>query len=191
MFDDYKKIIHSINNEYLGHYKTVILQKYISNPYLIAKRKFDFRVYSLLTYQYTPGVCPTRTLRGYFYEEGYLRTSCKEFTLKGIDNKYVHLTNDAVQKYSKDYGKFENGNKVSYEDFRALVLKDKNVDFNETILPQMKQRIKEVFEASGPKLIGEVRTDYNGFEFMGFDFMLDDNLQLTLLECNTNPCLET
>lgn len=191
MFDDYKKIIHSINNEYVGNYKTVILQKYISNPYLISKRKFDFRVYSLLTYQYTPGVCPTRILRGYFYEEGYLRTSCKEFTLKGIDNKYVHLTNDAVQKYSKDYGKFENGNKVSYEDFRALVLKDKNVDFNETILPQMKQRIKEVFEASGPKLIGEVRTDYNGFEFMGFDFMLDDNLQLTLLECNTNPCLET
>jgi hypothetical protein len=89
-------------------------------------------VYGLLTYycQPLPGTPQNaeggntnafRVLRGYFYEEGYLRTSCKEFTLKNVDNKYVHLTNDAVQKYSQDYGKFENGNKVSYEDFRLLL----------------------------------------------------------------------
>lgn len=122
-------MIRMINHDYINTYKTVILQRYIPNPYLISKRKFDFRVYGLLTYMYQP--LPSspkdmdegrpnamRLLRGYFYEEGYLRTSCKEFTLKNVDNKYVHLTNDAVQKYSQDYGKFENGNKVSYEDFR-------------------------------------------------------------------------
>jgi tubulin monoglycylase TTLL3/8 len=48
-----------------------------------------------------------------------------------------------------------------------------------------------VFEAAGPNLIGEIRPDYNGFEFMGFDFMLDQNMKLYLIECNTNPCLET
>jgi len=42
----------------------------------------------------------TQTLRAFYYDEGYLRTSCKEFSLKKIDSKYVHLTNDAVQKYS-------------------------------------------------------------------------------------------
>jgi tubulin--tyrosine ligase len=26
---------------------------------------------------------------------------------------------------------------------------------------------------------------------MGFDFMLDEDLNLTLIEVNTNPCLET
>lgn len=71
------------------------------------------------------------------------------------------------------------------------MLKEKNIDFNETVLPQIKQRIKEVFEASGQSLIGEIRWDYNGFELMGFDFMLDDDLKLYLIECNTNPCLET
>jgi tubulin--tyrosine ligase len=35
-------------------------------------------------------------IRGYFYNEGYLRTSCKEFSLKNIDSRYIHLTNDAV-----------------------------------------------------------------------------------------------
>ncbi len=36
------------------------------------------------------------TMRGYFYEDGYLRTSCKEFTLENFTNKYIHLTNDAI-----------------------------------------------------------------------------------------------
>jgi tubulin--tyrosine ligase len=29
----------------------------------------------------------------------------------------IHLTNDAVQKKSEEYGKFENGNKISYSEF--------------------------------------------------------------------------
>jgi len=31
------------------------------------------------------------------------------------------LTNDAVQKKSEDYGKYENGNKVSYTDFQKYL----------------------------------------------------------------------
>lgn len=111
IFNDTRKMVRMINHEYINTYKTVILQRYIPNPYLIAKRKFDFRVYALLTYFYQPlpgspkdqsedRPAAMRLLRGYFYEEGYLRTSCKEFSLKNVDNKYVHLTNDAVQKYS-------------------------------------------------------------------------------------------
>lgn len=29
----------------------------------------------------------------------------------------IHLTNDAIQKKGDDYGKYENGNKVSFTDF--------------------------------------------------------------------------
>ena len=56
-------------------------------------------------------------LKGYFYEDCYIRTSCKEFDISNLDNKYIHLTNDAVQKNSQDYGKYENGNKMSLHDF--------------------------------------------------------------------------
>jgi len=56
-------------------------------------------------------------MTGYWYEEGYIRTSCKEFTLANLSNRMIHLTNDAVQKKSEDYGKFEPGNKLSYLDF--------------------------------------------------------------------------
>lgn len=33
-------------------------------------------------------------------------------------NKFVHLTNDAIQSRSSDYGKFQEGNKVSWKNFQ-------------------------------------------------------------------------
>jgi tubulin--tyrosine ligase len=65
------------------------------------------RVYGMLTSVYG-------SVKGYFFEDGYLRTSSKEFSLSNMKNKFIHLTNDAIQKKSEDYGKFENGNKLSY-----------------------------------------------------------------------------
>ena len=71
--------------------------KYIENPFLVHKRKLDIRVFAMLTYvsnfEKLEG-----TLRGWFYEEGYIRTSCKEFSMSQGDNPYIHLTNDAIQK---------------------------------------------------------------------------------------------
>ena len=59
----------------------------------------------------------------------------------------------------------------------------------------------DVFKAAGsslyipPNATRDVMSNggvlYNGFELMGFDFMLDDDLNLTIIEVNTNPCLET
>jgi len=53
-------------------------------------------------------------LQGYWYSEGYLRTSSREFNTKNVSNKFIHLTNDAVQKKLEDYGRYESGNKLSY-----------------------------------------------------------------------------
>ena len=86
--------------------KTYIVQKYIEKPLLYHKRKFDIRCYLLLT-----------TINGvhkaYWYQDGYIRTSSTEYSLHNLQNKMIHLTNDAVQKNSDDYGKYENGNKVT------------------------------------------------------------------------------
>jgi hypothetical protein len=51
-------------------------------------------------------------LQAYWYTDGYLRTACREYNTKNVTSKLVHLTNDAIQKRSEDYGKFESGNKV-------------------------------------------------------------------------------
>lgn len=57
----------------------------------------------------------------YWYQEGYIRTSSIEFSIKNLSNKMVHLTNDAVQKKGDNYGKFEKGNKVSFEEFSKFI----------------------------------------------------------------------
>jgi len=76
---------------------------------LYNKRKFDIRCYMLLTSQ-------NGVFKGYWYADGYIRTSSKEFTTKSL-NKYIHLTNDAVQSKDDDYGKYESGNKISFIEF--------------------------------------------------------------------------
>lgn len=193
VLDKFNKIQEAIVHEFTTgpkQYRTCILQRYIEKPLLVYRRKFDIRVFALLTYisnfEKSEG-----TLRGWYYEEGYIRTSSKEFSMSCGDNQFVHLTNDAVQKQSQDYGKYEAGNKISYSDFDKILLKERQTSFYNKIIPQIKKRVQDVFKGAGKKLVGEIRTDYNGFEWLGFDFMLDEQLKLTLIEVNTNPCLET
>jgi tubulin--tyrosine ligase len=61
--------------------------------------------------------CINSLTKAYFYKDGYLRTSSKEFNLGSLDNRTIHLTNDAIQEKEEDYGKFESGNKLSYQEF--------------------------------------------------------------------------
>ena len=57
----------------------------------------------------------------YFYQGGYLRTSSKEFNMEFVDDKFAHLTNDAIQHLDEDYGKYETWNKISFIDFEKYL----------------------------------------------------------------------
>lgn len=51
------------------------------------------------------------------------------------------MTNDAVQKYADEYGKYESGNKLSYNDFQRYIDKQKDIpQFNmvKDIVPKLK-----------------------------------------------------
>lgn len=96
-----------------GTCKTFIVQLYIDRPLLYNNRKFDIRHYMLVTNMF--GV-----LRGYWYNEGYIRTASYEFDIFTFD-KEIHLTNDAVQKHTANYGKYEPGNKLSYTEFQRYL----------------------------------------------------------------------
>ena len=52
----------------------------------------------------------------------------------------------------------------------------------------MVKLITDTIRATFHKLDTEKRT--NCFELFGYDFMIDDQFKVYLIECNTNPCLE-
>ena len=170
------------NTNVNGTRRSYIIQKYIEKPLLYKNRKFDIRCFTLM--------CTINgNLQGYWYQEGYLRTSCREFTLKNISNRYVHLTNDAVQKKLDDYGKFESGNKLSYPEFQKY-LDSINVkcDFVKTVVPKMKTMVQDSMRAVSRKIDPNRRNC--SFEIFGYDFMLDEDLAPWMIEVNTNPCFE-
>ena len=54
----------------------------------------------------------------------------------------IHLTNDAVQKYGPSYGKYQEGNKLSYSEFQRYLdntYPDKKYSFIEVIYPRMRE----------------------------------------------------
>ena len=62
----------------------------------------------------------------YLFKEGYIRTSSSEFgiDLANVDNAAIHLTNNAVQKALDTYGKFEDGNQMSYKRFQEVLMQE-------------------------------------------------------------------
>lgn len=94
--------------------------------------------------------CINGCIKGYWYQEGYIRTTSTEYNIKNCKDLYTHLTNDAIQKNSADYGKFEKGNKISYEDFQKYLTKNykKGFNFFEEILPTMKRLATDAMRAT-------------------------------------------
>lgn len=50
--------------------------------------------------------CVNGVFKGYWYDEGYLRTTSFEYNIRNCKSLHTHLTNDAIQKNSPDYGKY-------------------------------------------------------------------------------------
>jgi len=152
-----------------------VVQKYLEDPMLIHGCKFDIRQLILLTHD----------LEVYMYSESYVRTCATEYTKDSTD-RTVHLTNDYVQKHMDNYGKFEDANKLSYDEFRAVIASH-GKNFDTDIYPQIEEATRHVFRSVLGKL--NVRhTDYC-FELLGMDFMVDSSFKVWLIEINTSPAL--
>ena len=165
------------NNIYQS--STIIIQKYIEKPLLYFGRKFDIRIWVLLT----------QDLKVYVFNEGHLKCCSVKYDLSSNDN-YSHLTNYSFQKYNHNFGKYELGNEVSFDDLQNNIDVNYNnkVNFKREILPKIHNIIKFCFQSVRTK-INSMNRQYT-FEIFGFDFMIDCNFEPFLIEINTNPGLE-
>ena len=97
-----------------------------------------------------------------------------------------------MQKFSKNYGKFEQGNKLSLTEWQACICNDypgtSSDIVRREIFPKIKELVRLSIIAAKPALCAS--TFPKSFELLGYDFMIDDQFRPFLIEVNSNPCLE-
>ena len=166
----------------------LLIQKYLEEPLLYNKRKFDIRIWVLFTY-----IITENKYEVYVFKEGHLKACSDEFNIDS-DDLFIHLTNYSVQKYNKNFSKTEIGNEISFNDFQKELneksqKEGKNlIDFRKNIFPE----IIKIIARSANSIKGKINLSNrnNCFELFGYDFILDINYRPFLLEINTNPGYE-
>ncbi len=156
-----------------------IVQKYVERPLLYNGRKFDIRIWAVATWK--------RDF--YFYRSGYVRTSSHVYDPDSQLN-YVHLTNNCLQQLGDKYGAFEDGNTLGYEKFAVYLAKQfpsLGIDFERDLLERMKDLMIDTYLATKHDLNPGNRP--NSFELLGYDFLIDEDFRVWLIEVNTNPYL--
>ena len=91
-----------------------VLCRYIEKPLLIGGRKFDLRLFVLVT-SYRP-------LKAYISMQGFARLCSDRYDSSGtdLDNRMVHLTNASVQRFGESYNA-SHGNKWSLDSLRLYL----------------------------------------------------------------------
>ena len=155
----------------------LIIQKYLDNPFLYRKRKFDIRCFVLIDWN----------LNVFFCKEGHLKASSLLYDVNNI-NKFIHITNHSLQKKSSKFEQFETGNEISYNNFKKFLIEE-NIPLEkfDNMIKKMKLLIEISLKSVGEKLFGI--QPVLCFEIFGYDFILDNEFNPWILEINNNPGL--
>lgn len=172
------------------------IQEYINNPLLVDRFKFDLRLYVLIMSIDPPEVHVCR--------EGLVRFATDEFkpvTKQNQDNLKMHLTNYTLQKESHNFvhnsdPKKNEGTKRTLSAF-VPTLKEMGVDLDE-LFEKFQAMAEATVRAMGPivKVLAKDAAhmeicEGRNFHIMGFDVLIDDDLNAHLLEINGRPSLNT
>lgn len=159
-----------------------IVQRYITNPMLLDRRKFDIRSYMLIASAADPMI-------GYYGGNGYCRLTCNEYTGQDASNKAAHLTNQAVQRKDPKYKEL-NPDDTTWSFGRLNdYLNDNNMAPSNWALEVLPQKIKAIMTQLLLSIQDKLDTRAGIFDFLGLDFLIDTDLNVYLIEVNVNPAL--
>lgn len=164
------------------------VQEYIANPLLIDKRKFDIGLYTVLT-----SIDP---LRVYVYDQEVLIRFCeKDYNPFDPEDEQKYVVGDAYTqpwelpslKVMWQRGKFSR--KMLLNTYLKQQGKDVDKMWNDIY-----RAIAEVYLRKEPDLISagsSYRSTRNFFEMVRFDFILDADMKVWLMEVNMSPNLSS
>uniref|UniRef100_A0A0G4IG39 Tubulin--tyrosine ligase-like protein 9 n=1 Tax=Chromera velia CCMP2878 TaxID=1169474 RepID=A0A0G4IG39_9ALVE len=157
-----------------------IISRYIERPFLVGGKKFDLRLYVLVT-SYRP-------LKVYLFREGFARFCTENYTRDVVDfeNLMMHLTNVAVQKHAEDYNE-THGGKWSLDNLRLFLESCRGKEKTDKLF----ENILVIVVASLKAVQSVMINDKHCFECYGYDVLIDSQLKPWLVEVNASPSLST
>ena len=168
-----------------------LISKYIADPHIINNKKYDLRLYVLIS-SFTP-------LKVYLYKEGLVRFATEDYSTgkESIDNKFIHLTNYSINKKSEKYNENTNfgedgeGSKWNLSAYRQHLEKE-GVDV-EKLFEKINDLVVKTILSIAPETVDKIceLTDTRDtmFEIYGFDVLIDERMKPWLMEVNLNPSL--
>jgi tubulin monoglycylase TTLL3/8 len=155
-----------------------VIQKYIENPLIIENRKFDMRQWVLVT--------SMNPLAVWIYDEMYARFSSEDYDPNAIYNVYMHLTNNSINKHNPHEEKIK-GN--MWDD--ATFSKYLDSKFGDgSYKKKVRSRIEDIVVWTLKSANDKIRHRDHSFEIYGFDFMIDELMNVWLIEVNSSPAMD-
>lgn len=155
-----------------------IVSRYIDRPLLIGGKKFDLRLYVLVT--------SFRPLVAYLHQQGFARFCATKYQPSTIDEDDLgsHLTNVALQKGEDEYNELHGG-KWSVANLWLYVEGAFGHAKADNLISDIEFVIIQSLKALQPAMLN----DKHCFEMYGYDILIDDSLQPHLIEVNASPSL--
>lgn len=157
-----------------------VISRYIENPLLVGGKKFDLRLYVLVT-SYRP-------LKAYQYVHGFARFCNVKYTtdMGDIDNPFIHLTNVAIQKHNDEYNS-RHGGKWHVKNLRLYIEQTYGLEASNRLFAAIDSLIVHSLKS----VQGVMINDRHCFECYGYDVLIDADLKPWLVEVNASPSLTT
>lgn len=105
-----------------------------------------------------------------------------DYSLDNIQNRFIHLTNNSIQKHNKAKKGMIDESMWEMDRFAAHIGPEK--------WKVIQEKIKNIVVWSIKSCEGHVTGKKGSCEMVGFDFMIDDMLNPWLIEINMSPSMD-
>jgi tubulin polyglutamylase TTLL1 len=155
-----------------------VVSLYVDRPLLIGGKKFDLRIYVLVT-----SFAPLRALRHRLGFARFCTVPYAPFADQG-DDLMGHLTNVALQKHGDQYNT-QHGGKWPIENLMLRLRASHGTAAVAALEADIAFVIVQSLLAAKPAML----SDRHCFELYGYDLLLDEQLRPWLIEVNASPSL--
>ena len=155
-----------------------VVSRYVTDPLLVGGKKFDLRIYVVVT-SYRP-------LRAYISRLGFARFCNVKYedASDNLGNVYAHLTNVAIQKRGEEYNA-AHGNKWSLANLRLYLESTRGREATDELFADINDAIEHSLRSVQNVIINDRRC----FELYGYDLLVDESMKPWLIEVNASPSL--